>query len=340
MSSSSPSLPPVGLSEFQTLIVSRYFGPAIAVLAIYECSLTFAEEVEYFWGAPRTGAVVVYYLNKYILMFMYVTAIVGLASPSASAEATTNGPSSCELPRSSRALLPVCAKGSRIGFVVSLLPYPVSAAFSAMRMFALTGKNCILTVIVLVLSIVPVPINLIVYHFGIDAANVPLIGCIPIDRTPIPLGKQEVIITRTCLIAADILLIVATWTTLYRRAGPSRERRRATLADVLLHDGTMYFFGLLVLNALMLVFTLENVDIMYGMNSSDVVVFTQSMSAILLHRFLLHLQSANRRTLAVSSEGSEGEQDVTYASMEFGGAEVSRGSTLALEGRCGSAKVI
>lgn len=65
------------------------------------------------------------------------------------------------------------------------------------------------------------------------------------------------------------------------------------------------------------------------------------MSAILLHRFLLHLQSANRRTLAVSSEGSEEEQNITYASMEFGcGAEVSRGSTLALEERFGSAKVM
>ena len=35
------------------------------------------------------------------------------------------------------------------------------SAFSAMRMFALTGKNWILTLIVLVLSIVPVPINLV-----------------------------------------------------------------------------------------------------------------------------------------------------------------------------------
>ena len=55
------------------------------------------------------------------------------------------------------------------------------------------------------------------------------------------------------------------------------------------------------------------------------------MSAILLHRFLLHLQSANRRTLAVSSEGSEEGQDVTYASMEFGRVEASRESTLAFE---------
>ncbi|PIL30357.1 hypothetical protein GSI_07542 [Ganoderma sinense ZZ0214-1] len=163
----SPSLPPVGLSDFQTLVVSRYFGPAIATLAIYECSLTFAEEVEYFWGAPRTGAAVVYYLNKYIFMFMYIAGVVGLALPSASAE----------------------------------------------------------------------------------------------------------------------------------------------------------------------------VDIMYGMNSSDVVVFTQSMSAILLHRFLLHLQSANRRMLAISSEGSEEEHEVMYASMEFGSAEVSRGSTLALEELHGSPKV-
>ncbi|KAM5541386.1 hypothetical protein V8D89_004940 [Ganoderma adspersum] len=331
---SSPSLPPVGLSDFPTLVVSRYFGPGIATLAIYECSITFAEEVEYFWSAPRTGAVVVYYLNKYILTFMYIAAVVGLAQPSASAE--------------------LCARGSRIGFFVSLLPYPVSAAFSAMRMFALTGKNWTLTLIVLVLSVVPIPINMIAYHFGIDAANIPLIGCIPIDRTPISLGKHgtqatsngfkellltnlvslaEVIVTRTCLITTDILLLVATWATLGRRADLSREHRRETLADVLLRDGTMYFFGLLVLNALMLV------DIMYGMNSSDVVVFTQSMSAILLHRFLLHLQSTNRRTLAVSSEGFGEEENVTYASMEFGRAEVSRRSTLAPEELYGSAKV-
>ncbi|PIL30353.1 hypothetical protein GSI_07538 [Ganoderma sinense ZZ0214-1] len=274
--------------------------PDILALAIYECSLTFAEEVEYFWGAPRTGAAVVYYLNKYIFMFMYIAGVVGLALPAVSS-LLLQRPMSWTLTRGNPN--PRCAKGSRIGFVISLLPYPVSAAFSAMRMFALTGKSWALTMAVLVLSMVPVPINLIVYHFGIDAANIPLVGCIPIDRTPISLGKQ------------------------------------ATLADVLLRDGTMYFLGLLVLNALMLIFTLENVDIMYGMNSSDVVVFTQSMSAILLHRFLLNLQSANCRTLAVSSEGSEEDQGVTYASMEFGGAEVSRGSTLALEELHGSGKV-
>ncbi len=36
-----------------------------------------------------------------------------------------------------------------------------SIAFSAMRMFALTGKNWTLTLMVLVLSIVPVPINMV-----------------------------------------------------------------------------------------------------------------------------------------------------------------------------------
>ena len=60
--------------------------PCTTALATYECSITFAEEVEYFWGAPRTGAVVVYYFNKYILVFMYVTGVVGLALPSASPE--------------------------------------------------------------------------------------------------------------------------------------------------------------------------------------------------------------------------------------------------------------
>ncbi|KAM5541400.1 hypothetical protein V8D89_004954 [Ganoderma adspersum] len=226
---SSSSLPPVGLSDFQTLVISRYFGPAIATLAVYECSLTVAEEVEY--------------LSEQVHPHVYVH---------------RGGRQAGTAQRVSRAVnhlvLLRCARGSRIGFVVILLPYPVSAGFSVMRTFALTGENWTLTSVALVLSVVPVSINLV--------------------------------------------------------------------------------------SSLMLVFTLENIDIMYGMNSSDVVVFTQSMSAILLHRFLLHLRSTNRRTLAVSSERSEGEQGVAYASMEFGRAEVSRGSMLALKERHGNTKAI
>ena len=40
------------------------------------------------------------------------------------------------------------------------------AAFSAMRMFALTGKNWTLTLIVFVLSIVPIPINCVSHRLA------------------------------------------------------------------------------------------------------------------------------------------------------------------------------
>ena len=74
-----------------------------------------------------------------------------------------------------------CVSGECLGYILSLMPYVITAgrsplrargaqnfahdeyflAFSGMRMFALTGKNWILTCVVVILSIVPIPINLV-----------------------------------------------------------------------------------------------------------------------------------------------------------------------------------
>ncbi|EJF58083.1 hypothetical protein BD309DRAFT_962472 [Dichomitus squalens] len=126
-----------------------------------------------------------------------------------------------------------------------------------------------------------------------------------------------------------MMLIVATWATLHKRV-ELRDVYKGTLAAVLLRDGTIYFIGLLILNLLFLIFTYTSVDIMYGMNSSDFVVFIQALTSILLHRFLLHLQSANRRSLMYDSETTPG-NNVRFTSIQFGDAEASQGSTLASE---------
>ncbi|KAM5541384.1 hypothetical protein V8D89_004938 [Ganoderma adspersum] len=75
----------------------------------------------------------------------------------------------------------------------------------------------------------------------------------------------------------------------------------ATLAEVLLRDGLIYFVILAVLNSLHLAFSLASVAISALENSSVMTSFTEPITAILVQRFLIHLQAANHRTLGLDS---------------------------------------
>ncbi|TBU24156.1 hypothetical protein BD311DRAFT_781206 [Dichomitus squalens] len=80
------SLPPPTLADLNTLAASRYFLPAVATMAIYECLITLANEVDYVWKTGWTGASIVYYFNKYLFLVTYIGGIVGIAVPGASIE--------------------------------------------------------------------------------------------------------------------------------------------------------------------------------------------------------------------------------------------------------------
>ncbi|TBU60084.1 hypothetical protein BD310DRAFT_876186 [Dichomitus squalens] len=62
-------------------------------------------------------------------------------------------------------------------------------------------------------------------------------------------------------------------------------------------DGTVYFLILAVLNSLHLAFTLLSVNTDALQPVSVMTVFTPPISAILVSRFLLHLQSASLRAI-------------------------------------------
>ncbi|TBU52127.1 hypothetical protein BD310DRAFT_259673 [Dichomitus squalens] len=106
------------------------------------------------------------------------------------------------------------------------------------------------------------------------------------------------IISRSCLIAADTVMIGVTWFTL---AQPYAIRHihvlKSSLASVLLIDGTVYFVMLAVLNALHLAFSLLPLDITVLQSKSVITTFTVPLSATLVSRFLLHIQSASLRAV-------------------------------------------
>ncbi|RPD57194.1 hypothetical protein L227DRAFT_613812 [Lentinus tigrinus ALCF2SS1-6] len=117
-------------------------------------------------------------------------------------------------------------------------------------------------------------------------------------------GLCEVTIaSRTCLISTDALLVLVTWWKLSR--GSLVHRRKGSFVYVLLRDGTIYFIALLALNALHLTLTLLS-HVQALQSVSVVTLFTEPLTGILVGRFLLNLQSANRKALDIDSSIKSG----------------------------------
>ncbi|TFK91435.1 hypothetical protein K466DRAFT_660052 [Polyporus arcularius HHB13444] len=195
--------------------------------------------------------------------------------------------------------------------VLQLVP---GAIFSALRAYAL-GRSKLVGLVVLTLSLAPVGANLV--HFGFDpiGENYPIFGCEWSDSVTDAINQRYgsrrcisyvtddiegvvILISRVPLIVADMLLIYITWTKLNsRRALGSK---RLSLSDILFRDGTTYFIVLFILNVLHLVLS---ESALFGfpetVGISDVTLFTGPLSSLLVSRFLLDLQEADRMVVGL-----------------------------------------
>ncbi|KAH9929582.1 uncharacterized protein BXZ73DRAFT_102110 [Epithele typhae] len=112
-----------------------------------------------------------------------------------------------------------------------------------------------------------------------------------------------------------------------------RERRHslktdggATLAEVLLRDGTVYFIALMLFNLLHLLLTLYSKGSSPLKSVSYVTGFTDPVTAILITRFLFHLQAAAQGTTR-SKTGSH-----IFTSIAFERVAGSLGASLDADG--------
>ncbi|KAI1783683.1 hypothetical protein LXA43DRAFT_1130049 [Ganoderma leucocontextum] len=160
--------------------------------------------------------------------------------------------------------------------------------------------------------------------------------------------RAVVIASRASIIAADILLILITWFSLFRKGAFHFTFDTATFAEVLLRDGTIYFVlgiplhvlllplplnpsdlsVLVVLNTLHLAFTLASFDVIALQNVSDLSLFTDPITAVLVQRFLFHLQSANRQALDMDSSRVGGAITQQSGSLVFARVIGSLGASI------------
>ncbi|RPD69111.1 hypothetical protein L226DRAFT_575891 [Lentinus tigrinus ALCF2SS1-7] len=262
---------------YENLFVDNCCTFAGTTFLVYEYLITFGQEVKLFWRGKWTGASILFFLNRYLALISYILIICSLL-----------------------------VKGEAAISWIQFLPW---AAFSALRAFALSGKNLILSIFVFLLGITPLAVNFVQYGFDLDGYNDPTFGCSAgVDLTPsmakrrLYVPSELTIASRGTLMAADLILLCVTWYTLPRRnlVNLDSSRNLLSFTTVLLRDGTIYFVVLLILNILHLVFTLISVVGAFD-PVSFVTEFTEPATAVLVSRFLLDLQSANQDALKLDS---------------------------------------
>ncbi|KAI0675498.1 hypothetical protein C8Q78DRAFT_963789 [Trametes maxima] len=155
------------IALFESFFINNCCGVVIPALLVYEYLITFDHEVDLFWRPRFTGASVLFLLNRYLPL---ITIILEL----------------CQMLRmSDRVSTGHCNAFVILTGVVSVLQYVPWAAFSALRVFALSGHHWALSVLVLSLSSVPIIINYVRYRW-LKSLNDPIFGC----RTELTLSLE------------------------------------------------------------------------------------------------------------------------------------------------------
>ncbi|KAM5536576.1 hypothetical protein V8D89_009671 [Ganoderma adspersum] len=259
---------------------------------IYDYVITFGREVNLFWTHKYTGASVLFFLNRYVTLVWNIMGLAQLGQISEQPLMWTSFLTICS-----------CPVYYKVFSAISYSQYIIWAAFSGLRAYALS-RSRVLAIFLFVLASVPAGINYAQFRFGLTGVTDPDFGCFSSTNlthklavNPTKRSLQTVVISsRTCLITTDTILLVLTWATLGRRDAASKFNlnSRWSLSTIMFRDGTV----LLSLNVLHLAFTLSTT---FGHLISNISLFEDEITAVLVSRFLLDLQTANQRSLKLGS---------------------------------------
>ncbi|KAI0676170.1 hypothetical protein C8Q78DRAFT_373326 [Trametes maxima] len=195
----------------------------------------------------------------------------------------------------------------KLQFACGVCQYIPWGAFSALRVFALSQKNWVLSAIVFILSLGPVVVNLVVYGYGLRGQNIAIYGCQELNNATEPVeGEMLSAVSRSSLILADTLVIAVTLTKAWNGSFLFDSKSRiSSLATVLVYDGTRYYVVLLILNMLEVIMVhFSNTPILPGI--SYITQISEPLTSIFISRFLLDLQAANQATRELNSQWSPG----------------------------------
>ncbi|KAI0331800.1 hypothetical protein GY45DRAFT_1369766 [Cubamyces sp. BRFM 1775] len=315
--------------EYQEIISDVYYFTVdnicevagIALLA-YDYLLTFSGEIQFVWSRKFSGATVVFVLNRYVTLFSKIVLPISTfwwpnQTDKVRREALAGMDRSDFYFRTPVLVTEIFTVA--VAFVV--------AAFSALRVYAVWNKDWRIFVLVFAVAMVVPVTNMYHYIQSIPSALPwPIYGCGEasyLDETQwwrreyqstlwlsplIHLSLTVSIVTHTCAIGADLLVIVLTWIKTYQmKKEASVLGSGAAFSSLIFRDGTLYFGTMLILNVAHLV-VLQSTDTL-----DPLPIFVDVFTSILISRFMLNLRQ-------VAGRGSD---DLSSASMIQGTSRFS-----------------
>ncbi|KAH9852023.1 hypothetical protein C2E23DRAFT_731504 [Lenzites betulinus] len=241
---------------------------AIALLA-YDYLLTFHHEVRFVWGRKFSAATVLFVLNRYFIILLYVVDMVTQ-----------------------------CPGVGRFITVLEVVPYIIWATFSSLRAYALSRRNAIIGVIIFVLSLVPAGVNAYFFSTFTFVNLPPPNNCAALSDITPELSKihfSVTIVSRTGLMAADVLVVIVTWISTYRLGRASHDLHiGASFGVQLLRDGTIYFVVLIAMNIVHMVLNTVQPN-NFVQQASYVTILENALTSILISRFILNLRAVDDR---------------------------------------------
>ncbi|KAI0794509.1 hypothetical protein C8Q74DRAFT_1365947 [Fomes fomentarius] len=287
------------IASYASIILNNYCIICSAVFFLYDYLITFDREVDSFWHGATSGATVLFLSNRYLNVSLNILGMVEFGQFSD----TVGGQF-------------FCTKFARALAILTILAYIPWAVFSGLRAYALCLHK-LPSALVFLLSLVPLGINAARIGFNLTGTDDPVFGCFA--SNPVPDALQ----LKTCLIASDFLIIVMTWRRLPRNtlSFDTLHKARLSVTCVLMRDGIVYFGVLMVLNVLHLAFSLRSMFGFTDDSASNLTAFTEPATAVLVSRFLLDLQEANRADVVLHC--SLGELS-TYAESGVGSINFAR----------------
>ncbi|KAL1944509.1 hypothetical protein VTO73DRAFT_2939 [Trametes versicolor] len=169
---------------------------------------------------------------------------------------------------------------------VTVIIYAIWAAFSGLRIYAISNHNRLVTLVVVLLALVPVGTN-IYLETRLEDVYIPVIGCVAEPNLSMDLFRTLSVTTRGCLTASEAIVIVVTWMNT-RDEGRSSLRTSSSTSfmALVLKEGIVYFGVLLSLNVVQIIFAFYESSAF-----SLIIAFTDPLTAILISRFYFALDN-------------------------------------------------
>jgi hypothetical protein len=277
------------------VVVGKYYSLAGLVLLIYDHLTTLDREVERIWSTRFTAASLLFYLNRYLTLLLYVTLTAGVFDKTWSVQ--------------------TCQHFIIIPAVGTVVLQGVTSLVMLLRTYALwSRKTPILIILVaayLVLMALSVRAMVAGRRYNPEQFLYP--GCMII--VPGALRLNPLVHAWLTLIFFDTIVVALT---LWRTLSIHRMGGKMPLTTLLLRDGVAYFAAIGLANL--------SYFFIYAVAVPVNMTVAQAISAIMTSRLILNLRQESRATTVVDEDDS-----VNFHRSGKSGAHLSQNLTTQLE---------